>query len=338
MSDEEEEEISLDQEEAEEWLKKWTAATFQEPTKPLGYVPGMRNHIYHASPGVSGSMFLHPTQADMEDALKAESAITYATTLGDAFHIAVLEPNRFDTRIGVEEYFQFSPNKSLRGKKVESARRADPDRPVITESIYEKALRMRDAAFAHRWCDANILRAQSERELSGFVWDPDNRCLRRIRTDIRPKFDNWIADLKSMGEGVEETDAWRTIVKRHYDAKAAYYADTDAMITGQPVRPLFYVVGLAGPLAENKSPKGGAYKCRVFEIFTSQTNEGLTMRADGQVKYKDMLPMFCDAVRNKFWEGYEHEGPVYLSPDRPFERLAMPDYKRQKVKDYQLHT
>lgn len=337
MSDEAEDEIEIDEQSTEDWLKTWTAATFTKPEKEAGYVKGMRNHVYHAAPGVNGSVFLHPTQADMEQALIAESGFTYATVLGDAFHIAVLEPDRFDTKEGVEEYFQFSPGKTLNGVKVQRARLADPDRPVITEDIYEKAKRMRDAAYAHRWADNHLFRAQSDREISGFKWDEENQCLRKLRMDIRPKFDNWLADLKSMGEGVEETKAWRTIVQRHYHAKAAYYADTDAMITGEAIRPLFYIVGITGPLVANKKANAGAYKCRVFEVFTAEDQHGQTLLNDGRLTYKDMLPMFCEAVRTKQWEGYEHESPVHLSPDRPFERLQMPDYKRQKVKEYTLH-
>jgi hypothetical protein len=173
---------------------------------------------------------------------------------------------------------------------------------------------MRDAIFKNHLAK-QLLSAKADKELSGFQWDEECQIIKKIRVDFRPVKGNYLLDLKT-AESVNEMKFWSTVKKFKYGAKAAYYLDVDAEINGTAPRPLFFLVAVTGPKAENKGVHDAPYMARVFEI-ASPIDE-LSLVAEGRAFYRNRLHMFANAARQNDWEGWEHQQePEVLTTYRP---------------------
>lgn len=295
--------MDAEQQEREEWFDKWIKATLTKPDKPQ-YIPKMRMSEYHAAPGANGSTFLKPTPRHMKAEAMTPPEVNYAFALGDALHIATLEPERFDLEHGEEEFFQYVPNgKGLGTKAAREAFAADPSKPVVTPELISKARYMRDAIFENHLA-RQLLSPPADKELSGFVWDEDAQCLKKIRLDFRPKKGNYNLDLKSCDDASEH-GFWNSVRKFKYGAKAGFYADCDAEINNTNPRPLFYLVAVEGPKAESAGVFDKPYACQVFDIGSPV--EELSLMADGRSYYRDRLSVFANAARTNTWEAWQHQ-------------------------------
>lgn len=285
-----------------DFFTKWLRATMTPLEKPL-YVEKKRMAEYHASPGANGSTFLHDTPAEMKHEAEKLPEPNYAFALGDALHIATFEPERFDKEKGEEEYFQYSPTIGLDTKKAQQAFEADPSRPLVTPELISKARYMRDAIFRNHLAK-QILSPPADKELSGYAWDEDVQCIRKIRIDFRPRIGNYTVDLKSC-DSVNEVKFWSSVKKFKYGAKCAFYADTDAMIKNTLPRELFFLIAVTGPKAANAGVHDAPYMARVFEIG-SPVKE-LSLMEEGRAFYMDRLAKFSNAARTGIWEAWENQ-------------------------------
>lgn len=302
-----------------EFFTKWLSATMTPLSQPH-WLAKKRMAEYHAAPGANGSTFLHDTPAQMKHEAMQPPEINYAFALGDAVHIAVLEPDRFDKERGVEEFFQYSPTKGLDSKAAREAFEADPSKPLVTPELISKARYMRDAILRHRLAK-KLLSAKADTELSGFAWDPDAQIIRKIRIDYRPQKGNYLVDIKTC-EGVAEHKFWGSVKKYKYGAKAAFYLDTEAMIENRLPKPLFYLIAVEGPKAQSAGVHDAPYLARVFEIGTPV--QELSLIEEGRAFYQNRLAMFANAARTNDWEGFEHEDAVMLTtfpPKRQFQAI-----------------
>lgn len=315
------------EEDNEAFFAKWLRATMTPLKEPV-WLHKKRMAEYQASPGCNGSVFLHDTPAEMRHEAMQPPELNYAFSLGDAFHIATLEPERFDKEKGEEEFFQYVPgDKGLKTKAAEEAFKADPSRPMVTPDLISKARYLRDAVFKNHLARRllSLPPDKADKELSGYVWDNDVQCIKKIRVDFRPKVGNYIIDLKS-APSVNEMKFWSDLQKFKYGAKAAFYLDCEAEISNTIPRPLFYLIAVQGPKAESQKPKDGVYACRVFEI-ASPVRE-LSLVESGRAFYRDRLGKFCDAARNNEWRAYEdQEEAEVLTTFRPrsYFRSKLPD-------------
>lgn len=295
------------------FFEDWIRATLTPLAKPH-WLYKQRMAAYHASLGANGSTFLVDTPAHMKAEIEKLQEINYAFILGDAFHIAVLEPDRFDLDHGEEEFFQYSVTKTLDTKANAEAFACDPSRPIVTPDLIDKARRMRDAVFKHSLAK-HLLSPPADKELSGYSWDEEAKCVKKIRIDFMPKNGNYICDLKSTAS-VHEGAFWSSVTKYKYAAKSAFYMDCEAEINNRLPKKLFYLIAVEGPKAENKSPTSAPYLCRVFEV-ASPVSE-LSLVEEGRAFYRNRLAMFANAARENCWEGYEHESePFVLTTFRP---------------------
>lgn len=290
-----------------DYFEKWLKSTLTPLVKPH-WIERKRMAEYQASPGCNGSTFLFDTTLEMKQAAERLPEINYAFALGDAFHIATLEPDRFDATDGEQEFFQFSVTRTLDTKANMEAFAADPSRPIVTQALIDKARYMRDAVMKNHLAK-RLLSAKADTELSGYVWDNDVQVIKKIRIDFRPKNGNFLLDLKSC-MAVNERRFWSDVVKHKYAAKAAYYLDCEAEISNTAPRPLFYFIAVQGPKAENKGPKDEVYMARVFEV-ASPVSE-LSLVEQGRAFYRDRLAKFGNAARTNTWEGYEHESEPFV--------------------------
>jgi hypothetical protein len=296
-----------------DFFEKWVRATLT-PLENAHWLHKQRMAAYQASLGANGSTILVDTPAHMQAQIIRLSEINYAFILGDAFHIATLEPDRFDMEHGEEEFFQYSVTKTLDTKANEGAFAADPSRPIVTPALIDKARRMRDAVFKNDLAK-HLLSPPAEKELSGYAWDEEAKCVKKIRIDFMPKKGNYICDLKST-PSVHEGAFWSSVMKYRYAAKSAYYMDVAAEINNTRTADLFYLIAVEGPKGENQNPTSAPYLCRVFEI-ASPVKE-LSLIEEGRAFYRNRLAMFANAARENCWEGYEHESePYVLTTFRP---------------------
>jgi len=274
------------------------------------YVPGLSFDTYAGSSGLNASILKQPTAADMRhELLRVEEKLSYAFSLGEAVHKAVLEPDLFDGD-GVMEYFQYSPTKGLDTIKAREALAADPGRPLVTPEILDKARFLRDAIYCHRFA-AKLLRGKSQRELSGFAWDEEHGLVRKIRVDFLPAGPaNYMLDIKTMQQVDNKAGVLSIIRKFGYALQAAWYLDTHKLITGES-RELFYIVAASGPMGNNDGVQDEPYKCRVFEINGAIPADNLVY--EGREKYEDKVGVFLDAAHNGSWGAYEHEEPILLT-------------------------
>lgn len=301
------------EEENEEFFAKWLKATMTPLAMPH-WLYKKRMAEYQASPGANGSTFLHDTPAEMKCEAMRPPELNYAFSLGDAFHIATLEPDRFDKEHGEEEYFQYVPGgKGLKTKAAEEAFKADPSKPLVTPELISKARYMRDAVLKNHLA-RKLLSAKADKELSGFAWDNDFGCIRKIRLDFSPVKGNYDLDLKSC-DSVNEIMFWNSVKKYKYGAKSAFYADTAAMIRNEAPRPYFYLVGVTGPKAESAGVHDSPYMARVFEI--GSPIDELSLMAEGRAFYTDRLGKFANAARTNCWEAWENEDATVLTVFRP---------------------
>ncbi len=292
-----------EQQDDEEYFAKWLKATMT-PLKQPHWLFKKRMAEYQSSPGANGSVFLHDTPAQMKFEAMQRPKVNYAFSLGDAVHIATLEPERFDLERGEEEFFQYVPGGTgLKSKAAQEAFKADPSRPMVTPELISKARFMRDAIhknhLAHR-----ILSPPADKELSGYVWDEDAQVIRKIRLDFSPKSGNYDADIKTC-DSCNEYKFWSSVKKFKYGAKCAFYQDTAAMIRRTLPRPYFYLIAVEGPKGESKGVFDAPYIARVFEI-ASPVDE-LSLIAQGRAFYQDRLSKFANAGRTNTWEAWEHQ-------------------------------
>ena len=294
--------MTEEQKTREEWFTKWAKATLT-PIKQPHYLPKKRMAEYHAMPGANGSTFLHDTPAHMKHEAMMPPEINYAFALGDAVHIATLEPQRFDKERGEEEYFQYSPTKTLDSKAAIQAFEADPSKPLVTPELISKARFMRDAIFKNQMAK-KLLSPPAEKELSGFCWDEEVQCLKKIRIDFRPKKGNYLVDLKT-AESVNEAAFWNSVKKYKYGAKCAFYLDCDGEISGTLPRELFFLIAVEGPKAANAGVFDAPYVARVFEI-ASPVQE-LSLIEEGRAFYRDRLGKFAEAARTNCWEAWDFQ-------------------------------
>lgn len=297
-----------EQEENEEHFQKWLRATMT-PLKQPHWLEKLRMSQYHDSPGANGSTFLEDTPAHMKHKAMERPKVNYAFSLGDALHISVLEPERFDKEQGEQEFFQYVPGGTgLKSKAAQEAFKADPSRPMVTPELISKARFMRDAIFKNHLA-RQLLSPPADKELSGYAWDEDAGVIRKIRLDFSPKNGNYDLDLKTC-DSTNEWKFWSSVKKFKYGAKTAFYQDTAAMIRGTLPRPLFYLVAVEGPKGESKGVYDAPYVARVFEIASPVAE--LSLMAAGRAFYQDRLSKFANAARQNDWEAHEHQQGVSI--------------------------
>lgn len=295
-------------------FKKWLAATLTKLPKNR-YHAMMPSRWYFDGPGVNSSIMKMPRPAMMKHRIFYPMKETYEMLLGTLTHKAILEPDKFDMRDGVEECFQYAETDGLNTKKAAAQRLADPTRPVVTEDMVTKARRLRDAVFRKPLAD-RLLNVKRETELSGIAWNEESQINQKIRIDQYPLDANYLLDVKNVPD-LDENEVWKVVKKRGYHISAALQLDTDQLITGaENPRPLFYLVCIEGPTGANDSVDQHPYCADVFEIATMQPS----LMEEGRNIYKSRLAMFANAARTDTWEAFEHDEVKYLSANPPWRK------------------
>ncbi len=306
-------------------FNRWLSATMpyegsqitdEEVRRAINGFKEMKMGVYNEAPGIRSSALKSKTPKAMKHGMMAPREPNYALSLGSLVHMAVLEPDKYDMRDGLEECFIYSPNKTINSEKAITAWLCDPDKILITAEMKEKADRMRDEIFAHPFAD-QLFRVRGKRELSGFAWSATSSFILKARFDFLPDGADYIPDIKTT-TSIDERSFWFDAVKFGYHASAAQYLDIAEQIEGKPRRK-FFIVAVEGPKGPSQGPNDEPYDCRVFELNCMEPS----MVAKGRIQYRERLSKFCHAARTNDWCGIaegDELGYVQFCAEPPFSK------------------
>jgi len=247
---------------------------------------------------VNASILKQPTPLHAKYAMDDDDGASEALSLGDALHKAVLEPDAFDNHF--DDYYMWSPTKGLDTKAAIEARMMNPDKILLTPDMVDKIKWMRDAIYRHKLA-AHLLAKCDQRELSGVAADKDLGVVRKIRVDacqgIGTEGEEWSPYLVDIKTTRNLIDFRKDIRNFNYDIQAAFYLDTDAMITGR-ARSSFIFIAVS-----NTPP----YCARLYGLVPEQIDKARDI-------YKRRLAALATAFLERSWTAFEDESePVAIA-------------------------
>lgn len=273
-------------------------------TKP-GIYPDIPSEFYHNSGiGISKSDLdlIHRSPAHFIAAKAEPRKETPAMLLGTVAHSAILEPDLFGSRYVVSPKFD---RRTKQGKEDAAAfefEAINSGRTPIDPEIYEAALGMRDAVYAHPakrflagpgqaeaslyWYDAEVLEACG--------CEPDYQFCKARPDWLR--WDGLMLDLKTTDDA--SPDAFSSkLGKFRYHVQHAYYADGVEMAIGEGQRGFVFLV-------VEKDPPHGINVC----ILEQEDVE------IGRAVYKADLLRYIQCHKSNHWPSYSHEVKVIRLP------------------------
>lgn len=194
------------------------------PKRGVGIYPGVSRGEYERidAINVSSLVAFDRTPAHAREQMTHPKAPTDAMEFGTAFHMAVLEPERFDANYVV-------PIKVDRRTNVGKAKWAEFEaehgaKAAIDEEDYRAIIVMRDAIWLHPVASALLRGGMSE--VAIVFENAETGLLCKALLDHIGEFDSWtwVADLKSCVDA-SKFEFGRSIKKLHYGPRAAFYLD-----------------------------------------------------------------------------------------------------------------
>ncbi len=204
---------------------------------------------------------------------------------GDATHVAILEPERFEKEYVRAPKFDRRTNKG----NAAAAKWAEdhPHHVSLLTSEWDLACGMRDSVWSHPLA-RDLLAGKGANELT-VVWnDPDTAILCKGRIDRLTSYRDWTMAVDIKTTRSVEDFSWRSdCAKYGYHQQAAFYLDgLDALA---PHKRRFIHVAV-----EKESP----HCVRVFELDDSAIEEG-------RRKYRRALEMYAEGLKSGEWPGYD---------------------------------
>lgn len=240
---------------------------------------------------VNASLLKKPTPLHAKYAMDDDDGASEALSVGDALHKAVLEPEAFDNHF--DDFYMFSPTKGLDTKAACECRAMNPDKILLSTEMVDKIKFMRDAVYRHQLAN-HLLQKCDQRELSGVAPDKDLGIVRKIRIDacqgVGAAGEEWSPYLVDVKTTRNIIDFHRDIRNFVYDIQAAFYLDTDAMITGKPRQSFIFIA------VSNTPP----YCARVYGLVPEQIEKA-------RIIYGRRLAALATAFLEKQWDAFEHE-------------------------------
>lgn len=301
-----------------------------------GIYPDLTNEEYHAAPGHSKtgvqiladkeiSHYLHYLEHGTKD--------TTAKSLGDAIHVAVLEPELFQhafidskppaelgnwrhDRVAVAVSEGMSIEAAAKTAKVSTSKaeeylaRDDVQQmlehykvyppgstPSISADDLETAQRCRDAVLAHDEAREYIEGAVTEQ--SAFWIDEETGLLCKCRPDISKG--SILADLKSTRDASPRGFA-RECGKYGYHLQDAMYSEGWGIATGQQVEAFVFIAVETGEVL-----RGGkvTHEVAVYQLGTESHQRGIEAMRFGLEKYASWEA--SKSLGSEIWTGYPKE-------------------------------
>jgi hypothetical protein len=254
-----------------------------------GLYPGISRSAYEAIPAINVSSLegFERSAAHARERMLHPPEPTEAMSLGTAFHMSVLEPDRFAkeyacapkcdrrTKVGKEMWAQFEADNE--GKE------------LLAEDDFTTVTHMSASAWAHPIAK-QMLGGVGHNEVA-VVWkDEETGLLAKGLIDRISPFDGWtfIQDVKSTLDASRRAFT-RQVRNLNYAAKAAFYVDGCNTVAPRDRR--FALI------AVEKLPP---YEVAIYEI-------GSEALAAGRSTYHRWLRLYELAKRTNIWPGYEVE-------------------------------
>lgn len=240
----------------------------------------MNNAEYHAMPGISksGLDLINRSPAHYRWAQDNPQDPTPAMRIGTLTHLAVLEPDRFNSECIVMPSMD---RRTKAGKETWGQFQADyPEHELLTSEEHTRITAIRDSVFAHPMA-RKLMDRITEVEASTFWRDPDTGVDCRCRPDA--VLDNgMLIDLKTArdaGPGFE-----RSVVKYRYHVQAAFYGDG---MGGMQDRPMIFIA------VETEAPY--LVSCNII---------GIDSLIAGLDAYRRNLSTYAECAAKDVWPGY----------------------------------
>lgn len=245
-------------------------------------VRGMRAEDYHAARAASSTRLKEILRSPAHLHHMDENGKTSdALILGDAFHVAVLEPERFRSKYAV------APKVDRRTKDGREAWQmfvdANPGVRILTEDQHLAVTGMSRAILRHPMA-FDLISSRTETELSMFWEQLMLPCKARI--DAYSLEHRCIIDLKSC-ENADHDAFGRSVANFKYHVQAAWYIDA-ARAAGLEVETMVFIA------VEKQSPYGAA--CYTLD---DQVIE------EGRIQIAKALPLLANCEATNCWPGYD---------------------------------
>ena len=224
---------------------------------------------------------------------------TDAMAFGSAYHMYILEPERFE-----REYYVFDDDaiyqvligegfKSPRSTKqykewMESEMRLIGDRKTIEKADLQKIKDMKDKLFSHYYCRALLSGGEAEFAITGKLDTTDGQINIKAKPDYIKRNKHFIIDLKTTFDA--SVDGFtRAAADSDYHIQAALYSDLMELITDDGRGWTFFFIA-----QEKKKP----YAFNIFEASPQFIGQG-------RYEYEQLLKLFYMCSTEGRWPGYQ---------------------------------
>lgn len=254
----------------------------------------LTNHEYHKAPGVSSSglvKFIQYSPAHYKAYLTEPREQTDAMALGSAIHMAILEPNLFEST-----YICKPTDMSFATKEGKEWKAANANKNILSQDKFETCVRIRD-----KFQKSSVLKGYlsgGEAESSYFWEDEQTGLVCKCRPDYI--VENTIYDIKT-AEDCRPRHFQFQLRKYRYDIQSAFYVRGMEKILGSKVNFVHIVVEKTAP----------------FEVSVYQLDEASIERASLDVQ--NAMFQMKECFEKGEWPGYSYETkPISLPSDMFF--------------------
>lgn len=267
-----------------------TPWTLDQAVTELGIKAGVSNEVYHSGPGLScsGLKQFAKTPAHYLAYRLRESEETASQRLGTLAHMAVLEPERFERDIAVND-----ENRNSNAFKAFRAEAEASGKYVCKTSEYEAAAAMRDGVYRCQAARKLLSGGKAEQTIR---WrDPETGVLLKCRPDyLRP--DGVVVDIKTFAD-LSKDSLERQIERMRYHWQSAFYLDgvNTAMGTNSTMFAHLFV-------------DTEAFIARVVVLEDEVLEKA-------QREIVPLVDSYAECMRSNLWTGYPDEILTVSLPD-----------------------
>ena len=269
-----------------------TTATLEAPKTEKALVLGIHSNVsftdYQAIDAVNNSTLKDwaYTAAEAREAGLHPRQPSAAFRTGDACHVAVLEPKRFQREFARAPKFDL---RTIKGKAAKAQwEESHPDLVSLSREEYDMACGMRDSVWSHPLA-SELLKGQGQNEVTVIWIDPETGLLCKARLDRLTPWRGWsvVIDLKTCKQHEASVELFPKVIGQfHYQQQAAFYGDGLNVLAPYDRRFVF--------LAVEKVPP---YLVACHELDDSDIIEG-------RARYRAALTKLAEAKRTGEYPGY----------------------------------
>lgn len=220
---------------------------------------------------------------------------TPAMKFGTAFHMAILEHERF------REFYVVQPEFSgtgMRERKANWLAAQNHHAVILKQDEYDDLMGMMESVSNH--AEAKELLTNSQTEQSGMFRDPDTGILCKFKADFLHTGHNVLGDVKTTLDCTHDAFS-RTIFNQRYDIQLYMYCLGASLIMEKKIEhPVFLAI-------EKKAP---------YEVALYQADNEMMMKAERD--YKKAMSLLKECLVNDSWPRYQQKHASISLPKYAF--------------------